>query len=77
MSAAIVEVGKLLGVVADALAASVVVAVLFSLAVFGMTRGSERREQGSRALAYGALALLCLLACLAAATYGVVLIAAE
>jgi len=73
MIGAIVEVGKLLGIVLDALVATVGVAVLFSMAVLGIARASDQREHNTNAFAYGTLAVVCLLGCLAAAAYGVVL----
>ncbi|HEY0516578.1 MAG TPA: hypothetical protein VGD00_05620 [Solirubrobacteraceae bacterium] len=78
MAGAVVEVGKLLTVVLDALGASVAVAVLFSLAVLGIARASDEAERDARAvLGYGALAAVCLLACLAAGVYGVVLLSSK
>jgi nitrate reductase gamma subunit len=78
MIGAVVEVGKLLGVVLDAIAASVGVATLFSLVVLGIARASEQRERNtSGLLAYATLAVLCLLGCLAAGAYGVALIASK
>jgi hypothetical protein len=78
-SAAIVEVGKLLGVIGESLAATVAVATLFSLAVLGIGRAGERRGRHSSggALAYGALATVCLLGCLAALVYGVAVTATK
>ncbi|HEY1688224.1 MAG TPA: hypothetical protein VGF95_05105 [Solirubrobacteraceae bacterium] len=75
MIASIVEVGKLLDVIADAIGATVGVAILFSLAVLGMTRASEQRERGSVLFAYGLLTVLCLLGSLAAVAYGIVVLA--
>lgn len=78
MIGAIVEVGKLLGVVVDAIAATVGVAMLYSLAILGIARASEARERNTNALlAYGALAVLCLVGCIAASGYGVVLLATK
>jgi hypothetical protein len=78
MIGAVVDVEKLLGVVLDAIVASVGVAVLFSFAVLGLARASERRARHSSGLlAYGTLAILCLLGCLAAGAYGVLLIASK
>jgi hypothetical protein len=77
MTAAIVEVGKLLGVIADALVATVCVAALFSLVVLGVTRASEQREHNHALFAYGALAVVCLLGCLAAVVYGVAVVASN
>lgn len=77
MTAAIVELGKLLGVVLDALAASVAVALLFSLAVLGIARAGERRARDDGALAYAVLAAVCLLGCLAAVVFGVAVTASK
>jgi hypothetical protein len=78
MLAAIVQIGNLLEVVLVALAATIGVATLFSLAVLGVTRAFEQREAGNvTLLAYGALAAVCLGGCFAAAVYGVVLLASK
>lgn len=75
MMAAIVDAGKLLDVVLTALASGVGVIVLFSLAVLGATRASDRRSGGrSGSLAYAGLAALSLAGCAAAVGYGVVLL---
>jgi len=77
MIGAVVEVQKLLSVVLDAMAASIGVGTMFSLAVLGIARGSEQREHTVALLAYGLLAVLSLLGCIAAAAYGVALIASK
>lgn len=78
MIGAVVEVGKLLGVVADAIAATVGIAMLYSLAILAMSRASEARDGNTSALfAYAALAVICLLGCIAASGYGVVLLASK
>ena len=77
MIGAVVEVQKLLSVVLDAIAASVGVAMLFSLAVLGVARASEQRGHTGALFAYGMLAILCLLGCIVAAGYGVALIASK
>jgi hypothetical protein len=78
MIGAVVEVGKLLGVVLDALVAAVGVATLFSLAVLGLARASDRSARNPGSLfAYGMLAAVCLLGCVAAGGYGVVLLASK
>lgn len=78
MIASIVETGKLLDVVLYALAATVGVALLFSLAVLGAARASEARgRSGGAVLAYGAIAAVCLLACLGAAAWGIVLLSSK
>ena len=78
IAAAVVEVGKLGEVVFYSLLATIGVATLFSLAVYGASRFSERRREASaEVLAYAALTLLCLAACLAASIYGVVLLASK
>lgn len=77
MILAIIEVKSLLGVIADALAATVGVAVLFSLAVLGITRASEQREHTNALFAYGSLSVVCLLGCLAAVVYGIAVVASK
>jgi hypothetical protein len=78
MTGAIVEVGKLLGVVLDALLATLGVTALFSLAILGLARASERRgNRGNGVLGYGAVAAFCLLCCLIAVIYGVVILASK
>lgn len=72
MIAVILEIGKLLEVVLDALVATVGVAALYSLAVLALARASEQRQR-SAALGYGTLAALCALGCIAAVAYGVAL----
>jgi hypothetical protein len=76
MIASAVDGGKLLEVVSVALVASVGVSTLFSLAILGLTRISDRRQDGSAATlaAYGALAVLSLAGCVAAVIYGLVLL---
>jgi hypothetical protein len=78
MIGAIVEVGKLLGVVLDALLATLGVTTLFSVAILGYARASERRGSGSNAVVgYGVVAALCLLCCLVAVVYGVAILASK
>lgn len=76
MIASAVDGGKLLEVVLVALVASVGVSTLFSLTILGLTRISDRRQDGSAATlaAYGALAVLSLAGCVAAVIYGLVLL---
>jgi hypothetical protein len=78
MIGAVVEVGKLLEVVFFSLGATIGVATLFALAIFGVAQASDRpgRDRG-RGFAYGALAVICLGGCMAAAAYGVVLLASK
>lgn len=76
MSATVVEVGKLLGVVGYSLLATVGVITLFSLAVLGLSRVLERRQAAAGgALGYAALAFASLAGCIVAVIYGVVLLA--
>lgn len=78
MIAVIIETGKLLEVVLDALLATVGVAVLYSLLVLALARATEQRKHRSgAALAYGALAVACALGCLAVVAYGVTLTASK
>ncbi|MCW3031829.1 MAG: hypothetical protein QOK19_1787 [Solirubrobacteraceae bacterium] len=78
MIAAIVEVGKLLGVVRDAIVATLGLTTLFSLAILGFARASERRGSGTNAVfGYAAIASICLLCCLAAVIYGVAILASK
>lgn len=78
MIATILEAGKLLHVVLDALLATVGVAALYSLAVLALARASEQRKhRGSAAIAYGTLAAVCSLGCIAAVAYGVALVASK
>jgi hypothetical protein len=78
MIAAVVEVGKLLEVVLDALVATLGVTTLFSLAILGLARASERRGNGTNAVyGYGAVTAFCLLCCLAAVVYGVAILASK
>jgi hypothetical protein len=74
--ASAVDTGKLLEVVLVALIASVGVSVLFSLAILGVTRISDRRREGATMAlaAYGGLAILSLAGCVAAVIYGLVLL---
>ncbi|HEX5223787.1 MAG TPA: hypothetical protein VFW29_01530 [Solirubrobacteraceae bacterium] len=78
MTATVVELGKLLDVVLFALGATVGVAILFSLAILGVTQASERRGQHrAAAIAYGTLAVVGLAGCVAAAGYGLVLLTSK
>lgn len=78
MIGAIVEVGKLLEVVFDALLATLGVTTLFSLAILGLARASERRGNGTNVVfGYAAVAALCLLCCLATVVYGVAILASK
>ncbi len=78
MIGSVVEAGKLLEVVAFSLGATIGVATLFSLAIFGVAQASERRERDrGGSLAFGSLAAICLAACVAAAAYGVVVLASK
>jgi hypothetical protein len=75
MMAAVVDAGKLLDVVLTSLASGVGVISLFSLAVLGATRASDRRGAARGvSLAYAGLATLSLAGCVAAVGYGVVLL---
>jgi hypothetical protein len=71
-----VDVGKLTDVVLAALAAGIGVTVLFSLAILGLTRVSDRRGDGDGAavMAYALLGLLGLAGSVAAVVYGLVLL---
>ena len=73
----VVEVGKLLEVVVYALVATVGVALLFSVAIVGAMRASEQRSRRAAVLGYGTLAALCLGGCIAAAAYGLALLASK
>lgn len=78
MIAAIVEAGKLLEVVLEALLATVGVVALYSLAVLALARASaQSRHRSMAAVAYGILAGACVLGCTAAVAYGVVLTASK
>jgi len=78
MIATIIEAGKLGEVILWSLCATIGVAALFSLAILGVTQASERRnENRNAALAYGALAVIGLIGCLAAAAYGLALLASK
>lgn len=75
MMAAIVDAGKLLDVVLTALGSGVGVITLFSLAVLGATRASDRRQSARGvSLAYAGMATLSLAGCAAAVGYGVILL---
>lgn len=75
MSATVVEVGRLLGVVAYSLIAVLGVVTLFSLAVLGLARALERRQAATGGAAgYALLAAAGLAGCLAAVVYGIVLL---
>lgn len=78
MTAEIVEVGKLLGVVRDGLLGAVLVSVLFSLAVVGYVRAAERQHQRSvAAFAYAALSVTCIGCCAALVVFSVALLASK
>ncbi len=78
MIATIIEAGKLGEVILWSLCATIGVATLFSLAILGVTQASERRtENRNAALAYSALAVIGLIGCLAAAAYGLALLASK
>ena len=65
-------------VVLASLLATVAVAILFSLAIFGAAQASERRSVDRRAgAAYGAVAVVCLAGCLVAVAYGIALLATK
>jgi hypothetical protein len=78
MMAAIVDT-SLLELIGWSLAAAVGVTAAFSLAILGATRFSDLRRSGRavEAAIFGGLAALALAACLAAITYGIVLIQAK
>jgi hypothetical protein len=73
---AIVDWGKIGELIWVSLASGIGVIGVFSLVVLGSTRSGELRRdgRGSAALAYGLLALIAGVACLAAVAYGVYLI---
>jgi nitrate reductase gamma subunit len=74
----VVDVGKLLGVIATSLVATIGVATLFSLAILGIARSSDRRQSDRNgAWAYGVLAAMCVAGCAAATAYGVALLAGK
>jgi hypothetical protein len=75
--AAIVEAGKLLEVVFEALLATVGIAAMYSLAVFAFAHAVEQRKRRGAAVAYGTLAAACALGCMAALAYGIVLTASK
>lgn len=75
IAAEVIEVTKLLEVMLDAIVATIGVTVLFSLAVLGISRVSDRREREHSVIGYGALAVLCLLGCLGVVIFGVTLLA--
>lgn len=75
MTSEIVEVGKLLGVVRDALLGAVVVSILFSLAVVGFVRAGERQaHRNATTFGYAALSVICLACCGALVVFGVTLL---
>jgi hypothetical protein len=73
---AIVDWGKIGELIWVSLASGVGVIGVFSLVVVGSTKSGELRRdgRGGAALAYGALAFVAGIACLAAVAYGVYLI---
>jgi hypothetical protein len=74
MIASAIDGGKLAEVVLVALLASVSVSTLFSLAILGATRISDRRQEGARMAlaAYLCLTVVSLAGCAAAVIYGLV-----
>lgn len=78
MTGEIVEVGRLLNVVRDALIAAVVVSVVFSVAVVGLVRATERSQpRSAAAFGYAALSAICIGCCVALAVFGVTLLASK
>ncbi|MGI8863173.1 MAG: hypothetical protein ACR2JH_02040 [Solirubrobacteraceae bacterium] len=77
MRTALIDTGALLKLLYASLAAGVSVAVVFSLAVLGVTRSSDMRRsgRGAAASAYAALAVLALVLAAAIVVYGLVLMA--
>lgn len=77
MSLLAVNLGPpLLRTVYLSVAASVLVATVFALAIYGYARAADMRRagRGGAELAYGGLALLATLICVAAAVYAVFLV---
>jgi Na+/H+-dicarboxylate symporter len=77
MIAAIVDTGPLLKVLYSSLLAGVSVAIVFSVAVLGVTRSNELRRihRTGAATAYAVLAIVGVALSLAIVVYGVVLVA--
>lgn len=77
MTAALIDTGALAKVAYVSLLAGVVVAVVFSLAIFGATRSSDMRRDGRQvaATAYAALAVLAGATAAGIVVYGLVLMA--
>ncbi|HEY7934998.1 MAG TPA: hypothetical protein VID48_14360 [Solirubrobacteraceae bacterium] len=76
MSATVLDLGKIAGVVVVSLGAGISVSALFAMAVWGATRAGEQgRGERSRLLAYAGLALAGIAGSLGAALYGVILLA--
>jgi hypothetical protein len=73
----LIDTGALLKLLYSSLVAGVSVAVVFSLAVLGVTRSSDMRRsgRGAAASAYAALAVLALVLAAAIVVYGLVLMA--
>jgi len=74
---ALIDTGALLKLLYSSLAAGLSVAIVFSLAVLGVTRSSDMRRsgKGAAASAYAALAVLALLLAAGIVVYGLVLMA--
>jgi Na+/H+-dicarboxylate symporter len=73
----LIDTGALLKLLYSSLAAGVSVAVVFSVAVLGVTRSSDMRRSGrsGAASAYAALAVLALVLATGIVVYGLVLMA--
>ena len=76
MIATVVDVEALLKVIVASLVAGIGITAVFSIAVHGATRSSDMRhsDRPVAASAYGVLAVVGTLACLAAVAFGIVLL---
>jgi hypothetical protein len=78
VTGSIVEVGKLLGVVRDALIATIGLSVLFSVGIVGVVRTGERQGRSRLArLGYAVVSTFCICSCAALVVLGVALLASK